>query len=70
MSMTAVALLICVIAWSSSSQQSKLPKAWEYMVIDDPGPSREGVKYLNDLGAQGWELVAVSDNVIIREIRL
>lgn len=58
----AAVLIIGVVAWSNYSQQSKVTKTWEYMVISDYGySSPDGAKELNPLGAQGWELVAVSD---------
>jgi hypothetical protein len=34
---------------------------WEYLVFTLRGYPREQVKDLNDQGADGWELIAVSD---------
>ena len=34
--------------------------SYEYQVMPDPTDSREGLKLLNDFGAQGWEIVGVS----------
>jgi hypothetical protein len=60
----AAVLVIGVISWSGFSQRSQTSKnSWEYLVISDPGLSPEGKRTLNELGAQGWDLVGVSDSV-------
>ena len=60
----AIALLIAGVlsigAWSSQGQTDKARDIeYEYQVISDPtasyGPER-GLKMLNELGSQGWEL--------------
>ena len=59
-----VVALISVTAWKSQGQPNEAASTcYEYQVLDDPtetGPMDDGVKKLNDLGAQGWELVGVS----------
>jgi hypothetical protein len=61
-----VALLagvLCIGAWSGQGQTDKTRNvSYEYQVIADPtawaGPD-EGLKKLNQLGAQGWEITGV-----------
>ena len=51
-------------AWRGQGQTEKVESVtYEYLVLADPTESSEsnqGLKKLNDLGAQGWELVGVS----------
>jgi len=64
----AVAFLIVGLlftgAWRGQGQTDKAEGvSYEYLVLADPTESSEsnhGLKKLNDLGAQGWELVDVS----------
>ena len=56
--------LLVVGAWRGQGQTEKAESvSYEYLVLADPTESSEsnhGLKKLNDLGAQGWELVDVS----------
>ena len=67
-----VILLVVVIAagWAASYRSAASTRvSWEYKIISDPTQHtggdqfNAGVKALNDLGLQGWELVGVSDEV-------
>jgi len=66
-SKVAIALLIAGLlsigAWSGQGQTDKARSvAYEYQVISDPTWSQgqdEGLKKLNQLGAQGWEITGV-----------
>jgi hypothetical protein len=58
-----IATLLSIGAWSSQGQTDKTRNvSYEYQVIADPtvwaGPE-EGLKKLNQLGAQGWEITGV-----------
>ena len=58
-----IVALVSVVAWNAQSQTSK-PKnvIYQYDVIYDPTETMgqdEGLKKLNELGAQGWELAGV-----------
>ena len=60
-----VAALLSIAAWSGYGQTGKQKTVtYEYAVIDDPtevaGNRDVGVKKLNELGAQGWEIVGVT----------
>lgn len=60
-----IAALLSIGAWSSYGQTGKeRAVTYEYSVIDDPsetGGNRDaGIKKLNELGAQGWEIVGVT----------
>ena len=56
--------LLLVGAWSGQGQTEKVESTcYEYLVLPDPTESSEsnqGLKKLNELGAQGWELAGVS----------
>ena len=61
--MLVVALLsICV--WTGAGQSQRVGRvSYEYQVVDGPSNAvnfDEGMKKLNQLGAQGWELAGVS----------
>ena len=66
----AIALLIAGVlsigAWSGQGQTDKARNiAYEYQVIGDPTASYgqdEGLKKLNQLGSQGWEITGVVQN--------
>lgn len=51
-------------AWKGQGQNEKVESvSYEYLVLPDPTESSEsnqGLKKLNELGAQGWELAGVS----------
>ena len=50
-----VGVLLCLAGWTAHAQMSKSARVtWEYRVIDRYRGS------LDDEGAHGWELVAVS----------
>jgi hypothetical protein len=54
-------LLVGMISWGAYSQKSNVTRPqWEYMLVDYIN-GEEASRKLNELGAQGWELVAVSD---------
>jgi hypothetical protein len=56
---------ICTAAWSGMGQSQRAPRiTYEYQVIDDfsnstPAGAEEGLRNLNRLGSQGWEVVTV-----------
>jgi len=56
--------LLSIGAWSGQGQAEKVESvSYEYLVLPDPTESSEstqGLKKLNELGAQGWELAGVS----------
>ncbi|MBD0373664.1 MAG: DUF4177 domain-containing protein [Pyrinomonadaceae bacterium] len=55
----AAVLIFGVAGWTVSGQRTR-PAAqieWEYKVVYVPGVRMMSEKALNDLGAQGWELV-------------
>jgi len=60
----AIIALLSIGAWTGYGQKDKRSSvAYEYMVIPDPTETRgmdDGLNKLNELGAQGWELVGVS----------
>lgn len=57
----AVVALLCLVGWSSKAQSSSRT-TWEYKVltvygtIDIPPPN---LAQFNQMGAEGWELVAI-----------
>lgn len=59
-----IAGLLSVGAWSGEGKTKKAENiAYEYLVLPDPTESSaldEGIRKLNELGAQGWELAGVS----------
>lgn len=66
----AALILVCVVGWTGQAQRNK-PAAttWEYQVILDPafqsfastGEFAKGIKEMNEIGAQGWEIVGVTN---------
>ena len=58
-----IAGLVSIGAWSSQGQTEKVRSvSYEYQVIGDPTGWQgqdEGLKKLNQLGAQGWEITGV-----------
>jgi hypothetical protein len=55
----AVVLSLCLLGWTSLGQKQPANKpTWEYvnLIVAD----YEGLASLNNAGAQGWELVAVT----------
>jgi hypothetical protein len=58
--------LLCLVGWTGFTQKSQASKqGYEYKVIIDPTQhgTEEGNKAINGLGAEGWELVGVSNQV-------
>jgi hypothetical protein len=59
-----VLALIGTAAWSGMGQSQRAARvSYEYQVIDDfanRSGAEEGLKNLNRLGSQGWEVVAVT----------
>jgi hypothetical protein len=56
-------LIIGVLSWGAHSQNTKVTKtSWEYMLVNYSNDEATS-KNLNELGAQGWEVVAASDRV-------
>ena len=53
------AILFGVVGWTGYGQkQQRVPQAvWEYKVVYVPGVRNMSEKTMNELGAQGWELV-------------
>lgn len=49
--------VFCLVGWTGY-QQRRRPSAWEYKFVEAVYDDR-AEKELNNLGAQGWELVAV-----------
>lgn len=57
--------VLCLVAWTGYAQKRvSVKSAWEYRVVStsELGPKYDVSASINELGAQGWELVAVSDN--------
>lgn len=54
------ALLFGLVGWTSFGQRpQRAPQTtWEYKVVYVPGIRNASEKAMNELGAQGWELVA------------
>ncbi|MDQ3652848.1 MAG: DUF4177 domain-containing protein [Acidobacteriota bacterium] len=52
----AVVSLCCLIGWTGYGQNRRqMSAAWEYKVVNNPSEVS-----LNELGAQGWELVSIA----------
>lgn len=69
-----IAGLLSIGAWRGYAQTGKEKNVtYEYEVIDDPTDRLihdVGVKKLNELGAQGWEIVGVSNRAPESNTRL
>ncbi|HEX8921558.1 MAG TPA: hypothetical protein VF766_08760 [Pyrinomonadaceae bacterium] len=65
----AMLILACLIGWTVHAQRSKAATTWEYQVVFDPAIESlsrtasfdKGVKQLNELGAQGWEMIGINN---------
>lgn len=58
---SATLILLCLSGWTVSAQRQSLSRtAWEYMTTGTYDPKYKGDVTLNELGAQGWELVSVT----------
>lgn len=53
----ALILMLCFLGWTSHGQKQTAKAAWEYKSLFST--SADLAYVLNDLGAQGWELVAI-----------
>jgi hypothetical protein len=61
LAVVAAALLLCAVGWTGYAQRGKTKRtAWEYKVFIFPQPYAEENR-LNEFGAQGWELVDVTE---------
>ena len=57
-------LMVGVISWAGYGQKSNVKKtSWEYMMVEY-GNYDEASRRLNELGAEGWELVAMTDRSV------
>lgn len=56
----AVLVLLFVLAWVGYGQrQDQRKPAWEYLTVSNWDGKQQKYTDLNQLGAQGWELVSV-----------
>ena len=57
----AVAVLLCIVGWTSYGQsRSSARAAWEYKSVWSGQQGFRGDETLNELGAQGWELASAA----------
>jgi hypothetical protein len=56
----AMILMLGVLVWTVSGQRQRTAAQteWEYKIVYVPGARHMSEMKLNELGAQGWELVA------------
>ena len=66
----ATLVLACVVGWTVHARRSSAAATrWEYQVIFDPAIDSlsrtasfdKGVKAMNELGAQGWEIFGINN---------
>ena len=55
-----VAVLVLIVITTYAQTRSSKYQAWEYKVAYSRSGGFEGEKTFNELGAQGWELVAAT----------
>jgi hypothetical protein len=59
-SLCAVAAVVFLAGWSGYAQQSSAKDKWEYLIVHGQVSHFLTDQRLNELGAQGWELVSVT----------
>ena len=68
LSALALVAVLTVAVWTGYGQKEKpVITRYEYQVIENPIHSRGmeyGVNNINELGAQGWDIVGFSNNLI------
>ena len=54
----AAIILFGLVGWTGFGQRQRTPQqTWEYKVIYVPGARNMSEKAMNEMGAQGWELI-------------
>jgi hypothetical protein len=60
----AALLLLCAVGWTGYAQRGRAKRTeWEYKayLFGNPYVDDRALKEINELGAEGWELVGVSE---------
>ena len=52
--------LLCLVGWTTYGQKQNSKTTWEYMVKEDHSLYAPQATDLKALGADGWELIAVT----------
>jgi hypothetical protein len=61
-----ITLLLCLAGWTAharAQRSGRVRGTWEYKLFIPVAPSPPLQDQMNQLGAEGWELVLVKDNV-------
>lgn len=59
--LVAMVAVLCLVRWSVyAEKQGSAKVTWEYLRVSGHGGEFLAEQRMNELGAQGWELVAVS----------
>lgn len=64
----AVVVVLCVVGWNSKAQNSS-GDDWEYKIVTvwgHPDLPDANLKQLNDLGDEGWEMVTLESENLMR----
>ena len=64
----AVVALLCVVGWTSKAERPSRTD-WEYKAITvwtTPDAPVTNLKQLNDMGGEGWEMVTVMSEDVLR----
>ncbi len=58
-------MVLCLVGWTGYSQrQSSNRQVWEYKTVSTQETHFAGDSTFNEMGAQGWELVAAGNNSV------